>query len=166
VTKNQLTNLVLFLSQLFIKFFRRNINMLNWEQWREKSTSSLEAAQILLERHKPVEAASRAYYAAYQMTTAVLIRLNLSPREAFGNWAHEETVNMYHTHVCRKADLGIKEKAALKGLFPIFRTLLETRYLADYGSASNIVLSLAKSHWREANRLVSLLNSLIRRGLL
>jgi len=140
--------------------------MLTWEQWREKSKSSLEAAQILLERNKPVEAASRAYYAAYQMVTAVLIRLNLSPRDAFGNWSHDETVNMYHAHICRKANLGFKEKQALKSLFPIFRTLLETRYLADYGDASNIVLSLALSHWREANRLVSLLNSLIRRGLL
>jgi uncharacterized protein (UPF0332 family) len=72
--------------------------MLNWEQWSEKSKSSLEAAQILLERDKPVEAASRAYYAAYQMVTAVLVRLNLSPRDAFGNWAHRETVEMYQTH--------------------------------------------------------------------
>ncbi|MGH7456326.1 MAG: HEPN domain-containing protein, partial [bacterium] len=96
--------------------------MLKWAQWREKSKSSLEAAQILLERNMPVEAASRAYYAAYQMTTAVLIKLNLSPRDAFGNWSHEETVNMYHTHVCRKVDLGFKEKTALKSLFPIFRT--------------------------------------------
>jgi len=151
---------------MLLNFNSRGINMLTWEQWREKSNSSLAAAQILLERGKPVEAASRSYYAAYQMTTAVLIRLNLSPREAFGNWSHHETVEMYQTHVCKKTNLGFREQQALKRLFPKLRTLMETRYLADYGDVSNIVLSLAKSHWREANRLVSLLNSLIRRGLL
>jgi uncharacterized protein (UPF0332 family) len=156
---------MLFLSQLFIKF-QKDINMLNWEQWREKSESSLEAAQILLERDKPVEAASRAYYAAYQMTTAVLIRLNLSPREAFGNWSHHETLEMYQTHVCKKASLGYKEQLALKNLRLKLRGLLETRYVADYGDPAAVIVSVAQGHWRDANRLVSLLNSLINRGLL
>jgi len=140
--------------------------MLTWEQWREKSQSSLEAAQILLESSKPVEAASRSYYAAYQMVTAVLIRLNLSPREAFGNWSHLETVEMYQIHVCKRASLGYKEQQALKSLLPKLYTLLETRYLADYGDSSTIIPPVVKSHWRDANRLVSLLNSLIRRGVL
>jgi uncharacterized protein (UPF0332 family) len=140
--------------------------MLNWEQWREKSESSLEAAQILLERGKPVEAASRAYYAAYQMTTAVLIRLNLSPREAFGNWAHRETLKMYQIHICQKSDLGFKEKRTLKNLLPKFLALLEARYLSDYGDASKMNLNLATSHWRVASLLFSILNALIKRGLL
>ena len=60
--------------------------MLTWEQWQEKSNSSLEASRILLENQKPVESASRAYYAAYQMVTGVLIRMKLSPRDEFGNY--------------------------------------------------------------------------------
>jgi uncharacterized protein (UPF0332 family) len=139
--------------------------MLTWEQWREKSKSSLEAAQILLERDKPIEAASRAYYAAYQMVTAVLVRLNLSPRDAFGNWAHRETLKMYQIHICQKSALSFKEKRALKNLLPKFLALLEARYLSDYGD-SKVDLSLATSHWRVANLLVSLLNSFIKRGLL
>jgi uncharacterized protein (UPF0332 family) len=140
--------------------------MLNWEQWREKSKSSLEAAQILLERDKPVEAASRAYYAAYQMVTAVLVKLNLNPRTSYGNWSHHETVEMYKTHVCKKANLGDKEQRALKNLKLKLRGLLETRYVADYGDPAAIIVSVAHGHWRDANRLVSLLNSLINRGLL
>ena len=65
--------------------------MSTWEQWQEKSENSLEASRILLENNKPVEAASRAYYAAYQMVTAVLIKLILTPRGEFGNWSHHET---------------------------------------------------------------------------
>ena len=140
--------------------------MLAWQEWREKSKSSLEAAQVLLENDKPVEAASRAYYAAYQMVTGVLIRLNLDPRSEYGNWSHQDTQEMYRVHLCQKADLGFKEKRALKSAVPKFYALLETRYLADYGDASKIILPIAKSYWRDANRLVSLLNSLIQRGLL
>jgi uncharacterized protein (UPF0332 family) len=59
------------------------------EQWLEKSESLLEASRILLENNKPVEAVSRAYYAAYQMVTGVRIKRNLSLRDEFGNWSHE-----------------------------------------------------------------------------
>jgi uncharacterized protein (UPF0332 family) len=140
--------------------------VLTWEEWQAKSKSSLTAAQILLERDKPVEAASRAYYAAYQIVTAVLIKLNLSPRSEYGNWAHHETVEMYLTHICHKADLLFKERRALKNLFPKFRHLLITRYIADYGEITKINSILAKSLWRDANQLVKLLERLIERGLL
>jgi uncharacterized protein (UPF0332 family) len=140
--------------------------VLTWEQWRQKSKSSLEAGRILLERNKPVEAASRSYYAAYQMVTGVLLKLGLNPRSSYGNWSHHETLEMYQTHVCKKVNLGFREQQALKNLFRKFRALLGTRYLADYGDSSVITLSSAQSLWRDANRLVSLLSSLIQRGLL
>jgi len=140
--------------------------MLSWTHWRDKSQSSLAAAQVLLDHDKPVEAASRAYYAAYQMVTAVLLKLRLEPRSEYGNWSHHETVAMYHTHICRRAVLGFKEKQALMSLFLKFHALLETRYLADYGDSSKTVVPVAQSCWRDANRIISLLHSLIRRGLL
>lgn len=113
-----------------------------------------------------MESASRAYYAAYQMITAVLLKLRLEPRGDYGNWSHHETVDMYHTHICKKASLGYKEKQALMNLFLKLHRLLETRYLADYGDSSLVVASFARSCWRDANRIVSLLHSLIQRGLL
>lgn len=140
--------------------------MLTWEQWHEKSKSSLEASRILLEHDMPVEAISRAYYAVFQMVTGMLIKLKLNPREEYGNWSHQETQKMYRIHLCQKADLGFKEKQALKNQISNFRALLETRYLADYGIPSKKALNLAKTYWRNANKLVSLLNSLRRRGLL
>lgn len=54
--------------------------MLTWMHWRDKSQSLLAAAEILLDNDKPVEVASGAYYAAYQMTTAVLLKLHLESR--------------------------------------------------------------------------------------
>jgi uncharacterized protein (UPF0332 family) len=112
--------------------------VLIWQQWQEKSTSSLEAARILLENRKPVQAASRAYYATYQMVTGVLIKLKQDPRSEFGNWSHHETVEMYRTHICKKAAFGYKEKTALLKLLSSFRYLLKIRYEADYGLEKDI----------------------------
>jgi uncharacterized protein (UPF0332 family) len=140
--------------------------VLSFEQWHEKSESSLEAAKILVEHDKPVEALSRAYYAVYQMVTGMLIKLNLNPRSEQGNWAHFDTLEMYRIHICRKTNLGHKEKNALRNLLPKFRLLLQIRARADYGVPQPTDLSRVKSHWRDANRQVSLLKSLIKRGLL
>jgi uncharacterized protein (UPF0332 family) len=140
--------------------------VLKSEQWQEKSESSLEASRILLENNKPVEAVSRASYAAYQMVTGVLIKLNLDPRTAYGNWSHHETIKMYRAHICQRAGLGPKEKNALRNLLPKLRHLPERRAEADYSVLSITDLSLVKSHWRDAKRLVCPLKSLLMRGLL
>ena len=140
--------------------------MLTWEQWQEKSESSLEASRILLENQKPIEAASRTYYAAYQMVTGALIKLKLDPRSEFGNWSHHETQEMYQTHICQKADLGYKEKAALTRLRASFQALLVNRRKADYGLDKDVDTLLARTLWRDANRLVKLLENLIHRGKL
>jgi len=129
-------------------------------------TIQSEAAQILIDSNKPVEAVSRAYYAAYQMVTGTLVKLNLNPRTEQGNWAHQETIKMYRIHICHKTGLGSKEKNALMNLLPKFRHLLERRIEADYGVPTITDMPLIKSHWRDANRLVSLVKSLIKRGLL
>jgi uncharacterized protein (UPF0332 family) len=140
--------------------------VLTYKQWQEKSESSLEASQILIDHEKPVEAVSKAYYAVYQMVTDVLVKLNLNPRTEQGNWAHQETIKMYRIHICQKAGLGPKEKNALRNLMPQFLMLLRRRARADYGVPLPADLSRVKSQWRDANRQVSLLKSLIKRGLL
>ena len=142
-----------------------HIKTLTWEQWREKFISSLEASRILLENHKPVEAASRAYYAAYQMT-GVLIKLKLSPRGEYRNWSHQETQEMYRIHICQSKGLGYKERVALSSLKPSFGALLDSRYKADYGFDRKIDMSLSHNFWRDANRLIVLLEKLVERGAL
>lgn len=140
--------------------------MLTWKQWQEKSNRSLEASRILLENNKPVDAASRAYYAAYQMITGVLIKLKLNPRGEYGNWSHLDTQEMYRIHICQKADLGYKEMGALSNLRLNFRTLFVNRSQADYGFDKDITMALSKELWREASRLIRLLENLLKRGVL
>jgi len=140
--------------------------VLTWEQWQQKSNDSLEASRILLEHQKPVKAASCAYYAAYQMVTGVLIKMKLNPRNEYGNWSHLETLEMYRTHICQKADLGHKEKSTLISLRSSFRNLLFKRYAADYGFDKGIDMILSRTLWRDASRLVRLLENLIKIGAL
>jgi len=140
--------------------------MLSFTQWQEKSRSSLAAARILLEHDQPVEAASRAYYAVYQMVTGVLIRLKLDPRSEYGNWAHLETQKMYRIHICQKTDMGHKERAALTKLRPVFWALLIKRYQADYGLDKSLDMLLSRTLWRDANKLVRFLENSINRGAL
>jgi len=99
----------------------------NWGAVAGKIQKFIGSSADLLENHKPVEAASRAYYAAYQMVTAVLIKMKLSPRDEFGNWSHLDTQEMYRIHICQKDDLGYKEKVALGNLRLSFRTLFINR---------------------------------------
>jgi len=93
-------------------------------------------------------------------------RCKLSPRIEYGNWSHEETRDMYRVHICRKVDLGEKEKNALGKLRNDFWLLLINRRNADYGIDRNIDDSLARTLWRNSNRLITLLQNLIERGVL
>jgi hypothetical protein len=100
------------------------------------------------------------------MVTGVLIKLNLDPRTAYGNWSHHETIKMYRVHICQNASLKFKERQVLRSLLPKFQVLLEKRYAADYGTLSEADLSLVQSYWRDASRLSTFLNSLLKRGVL
>jgi hypothetical protein len=73
---------------------------------------------------------------------------------------------MYRTHICQKADLGYKEKTALLNLRPSFRYLLKARYKTDYGFDKDIDMPVSQVLWRDANRLIKLLENLIKRGVL
>jgi hypothetical protein len=73
---------------------------------------------------------------------------------------------MYRTHICQKADFGYKEKNALSQLRNDFWLLLTNRRDADYGIDGNIDIFLARTLWRDLNRLIMLLQNLIERGVL
>jgi uncharacterized protein (UPF0332 family) len=76
--------------------------MLNWEAWQRTAESSLEAARLLLDHGKPVEAVHRAYYGAYPMVTGVLIKISQPPRPDLGNGSHQETQNLFTEQIGRR----------------------------------------------------------------
>jgi hypothetical protein len=73
---------------------------------------------------------------------------------------------MYQTHICRKADLGHKEKNALSKIRGGFGLLLTKRRNADYGIDKNIDILLARTLWRNSSRLITLLRNLVERSVL
>lgn len=138
--------------------------MLTWGEWQEKAESSLEAAFILLDNGKPVEAVNRAYYAAYQMVTGILIKIGQTPRADLGNWSHEATQVLFARKGCHYWRLSYKNQATLKSHLSAFRSLLTMRYQADYGRANTIDTAAARRLVREAGRLLNLLKRFIERG--
>jgi len=140
--------------------------MLTWGEWQEKAESSLEAACILLDNGKPVEAVNRAYYAAYQTVTGVLIKIGQTPRADWGNWSHDETQILFATRICHRRQLSRKERWTLTQQVPAFKRLLRMRYQADYGQSSLIDAAVAAPLVREAGHLISLSRRFIRGGLL
>jgi uncharacterized protein (UPF0332 family) len=140
--------------------------MLNWNEWQEKAESSLEAARILLDNGKPVEAVNRAYYAAYQMVTGVLIKIGQTPRPDFGTWSHEDTQLLVATRICHHRSLSRKDQVALKNQRSAFQSLLRRRYQADYGPAGKIDTVVATQLVIDAGRLLDLLKRLIWKGSL
>jgi uncharacterized protein (UPF0332 family) len=140
--------------------------MLSWEEWQEKAESSLEAARILLENDKPIEAVNRAYYAAYQMVTGILIKIGQTPRSDWGNWSHQETQDVFDARICRRRHLPRKAQMALKQQRSAFQYLLLVRYKVDYGHAGMIDWAVATQLVRAAGHLLDLLKRLIERGWL
>jgi len=120
----------------------------------------------LLDNGKPVEAVNRAYYAAYQMVTGVLIKIGQTPRQDLGNWSHDDTQILLASRLCRHRRLPYKSRTALKNqIFP-FRSLLVMRYHADYGHAGMIDAAVAEPLVGHAGRLLNLLERFIGRGWL
>lgn len=62
-----------------------------WEQWREMACESEKAARLAEAGDCPRPAASRYYYAAYQVVTALILYRGLTPPEARDAWSHFET---------------------------------------------------------------------------
>lgn len=140
--------------------------MVQWEQWREKAKSSLEAARILLDGGKPIEATSRAYFAAWQMVTAVLRKLNFplptdEQRREWGHWGHSATQELFANQIANRAT---SERGRLQGMKGAFRSLLALRVVADYKDVSGLTPEIAMRQYKRAQSIIETLGQLIEWG--
>ena len=65
-----------------------------WENWWRMAQGSLTAAQVLEQQGEYRSGASRAYYAAYQAVTALLLYAKQTPPEGREAWSHEVTPDL------------------------------------------------------------------------
>jgi len=134
--------------------------MPSWEQWRELAQDSLQAARALLDQGHTRVAASRAYFAAYQMVTGVLLKLEVTlptnpPRT---NWSHQQTQTLYWRAIAQRRT---SKHSQLLGLRLAFAELLQTRRTADYRPDLEIEQAETERLVVKAGSLIDILNELI-----
>jgi len=107
-----------------------------WELWWNMAQGSLKAAQELEVFGEQRSSVSRAYYAAYQTATALLLYAKQIPPAGREAWSHEgtpEALNNLPPKIVPSVTQGDLERR--------LRRLYEMRLIADYRSEENITPS-------------------------
>ncbi|WP_448603430.1 HEPN domain-containing protein [Thermoleptolyngbya sp.] len=114
----------------------------------ERGISTLQAANVRLASGFPNDAASRAYYAAFHVATALLLSKDLS----FGS----------HTGVLRAISLNfVKTGEMPKSLGRDLNWLAELRQVADYGELRNVSVPDAQQAITIAEQMLQHAQSLL-----
>lgn len=97
------------------------------EQWRNQATQSLQSAQLLFAAERYRDCASRAYYAAYQASTAVCVAhgdsINFLP--GWNNPSHEQLPGLIRAN-------GSVDVQNRRNIIRLLRILRSYREDADY----------------------------------
>lgn len=101
-------------------------------EWWEKSQFALKLARRALEDHNPPGAANRLWYAIYAGVHAVLVRRGMTPRQALGNWAHEDVIELYKLEVYPNMRTQ-QARSSLGRARGVIEAALTWRIAADYG---------------------------------
>ena len=116
-----------------------------WERWWIMAQGSLAAAILLNTQGEMRSSASRAYYAAYQAATALLLYSRQVPPGDREAWSHEATPTLLQTLPDR-----IASRALQKDLGERLRTLYGLRLIADYQGEAEIDAKQAQFAVRSA----------------
>jgi uncharacterized protein (UPF0332 family) len=134
--------------------------MLTWEQWINKSQASIVAARNSLKAGDFAAAVSRAYFAAFQAVTGVLIKRGNQPNPATGNWGHSGTQKQFPVLIRQVRPKHRRLRQARHD----FRDLYLGRSRADYGDDSIFTMNTTQQLVRKAGQIVSLTQKLIEEG--
>ena len=134
--------------------------MLTWQQWLNKAQASITAGQNSLEAGDLAAAVSRAYFAAFQAVTGVLIKRGYQPNSETGNWGHKVTQNQFTVLIQQIRS----KRRRLRREREHFKDLYFYRAFADYGDDSIITTQLTRQLIRESGQVVALMQRLIEEG--
>ncbi len=98
-----------------------------WKQWLGMARGSLIAAQSLAVQSEIRSSISRAYYAAYQAVTTLLLYARLPPPEGREGWSHEATPDLL-----KNIPLKILNTQRQQSLIERLEILYDLRLSADY----------------------------------
>jgi len=116
-----------------------------WQRWWQMAQGSFVAAQTLERTGEARSSASRAYYAAYQAATALLLYAKQSPPEGREAWSHEATPGLLGSMPrtlltpTRQRDMGNR-----------LSDLYDLRLIADYRGEEDVETAALRAAIRSA----------------
>ena len=114
------------------------------------------AAQILATQGEFRSSASRAYYAAYQSATALLLYAGQLVPEGREGWSHEATPDLL-----KSLPQKILSSEVQQGLTGRIKALYELRLSADYRTKTELTLSEIQAAIRGAVFVIKIVNSIL-----
>ncbi len=130
-----------------------------WEQWWRMAQGSLVAAQILVKQGEARSSASRAYYAAYQSVTAVLLYYGLTPPDGREAWSHEATPELIW-----KLAGTIMSQNARRDIAQRLEAAYRLRLVADYISVAEVGEAVLKTALKNASFIARLAEDVLSQG--
>ena len=104
-----------------------------WERWWNMAQGSLSSAQILSKQGEVRSSASRAYYAAYQAATALLLYHGMTPPNGREAWSHDATPGLI-----RELPGTLIPESACRDIKQRLEACYELRIVADYISQLSV----------------------------
>ncbi len=127
-----------------------------WERWWNMAQGSLKAAQELEVFGEHRSSVSRAYYAAYQAATALLLYAKQIPPAGREAWSHEATPEALNNLPPKIVPLTIQEDLENR-----LSQLYEMRLAADYRSKENITPLGLRAAVRSAAFFVKTISTIV-----
>lgn len=127
-----------------------------WERWWNMAQGSLKAAQELEVFGEQRSSVSRAYYAAYQSATALLLYAKQVPPAGREAWSHEVTPEALNNLPPKIVPLAIQEDLESR-----LSLLYEMRLVADYRSGEGITSLDLRTAVRSAAFFVKTVSTIV-----
>lgn len=124
-----------------------------WERWWAMAQGSLAAATLLRTQGEVRSSASRAYYAAYQAITAVLLYQGKTPPEGREAWSHEATPELFW-----KLSGTVLTQDARRDASSWLEASYALRVRADYVSVAEVTELALRSSIKDASFILKLAN--------
>ena len=131
--------------------------MADWQKWREMARESQTAAIVLEHEQLLRPSASRFYYAAFQISTAVLLYLKLTPPLGEEGWSHASTPEILRDLL----EPVLKSMDDRRKLARQLSELYKVRIEADYIGESTVDAKKSQESGRKAKYLVKKLEEIL-----
>lgn len=122
-----------------------------WERWWQMAQGSLAAAVLLKTQGEFRSSASRAYYAAYQAITAVLLYQGKTPPEGREAWSHEATPELLW-----KLSGTVLKQEARRDVALRLQAAYALRVHADYVSMAEVTELVLRGSIKDASFILKL----------